>query len=177
MMKCVLIITIFFVCFIQNIHASVYSEVEKDTGLQLDYYRHYICYEFGFSNIVTVCIAEGDSICDVFICNKQERIVSTTCPKTPILKWAFNIMPIESSITPPIRDNDYKPYYYKLSLIYCGRQMILSSTLPFYNHINICETQIEDLKSFMIQLWYSNCIINSDNCSNALINFKQPRYS
>lgn len=156
-MKWFFIITTVLVCFIQNICALEDSKREEDFQNRWDYKRKYICYEFGFSNIFNICIFEGDSICDVYIVDTKGTKVLTSCPKTSILEWVFNLKPNELN-NQLIEDSVYSPLYYKLSFKNDSSQIILSSSSASYNQPIAEENQIEELKVFLIQLWYSNCI-------------------
>lgn len=158
MMKYLLMVALFCLCFTNMIYSSECDECGDRCELRWDSGRKYICYEFGFSNIIKIYIADGDTICNVSILDGKGNCVSTTCTKSPILKWAFDDMTNEITKSSIKLDNNYKPYYYKLSFFNGCYQTILStSTLLTDNRAGV-NKKIDDLKSFMIRLWESNCI-------------------
>ena len=162
MMKWFFVITFFFIYFIQNTHASEPYKGTEDTKHQLIYNNKYISYEFGISNLTNIYIVERDTICDVYIFDEKGINASLTCPKTPILKWAFDIVSNNLSCNLPIEDNYYKTYYYKLSVIDGDRQITLTSSSSLCDQNDVCEALIEELKTYIIHLWYTN-IINDNS--------------
>lgn len=156
-MKYFIIIALFCLCFTNKIYSSEYDKGKICRELRLDSCRKYICYEFGLSNLIDIYIAEGDTICDVLILDGKENCVSTTCRKYPILRWAFDVMANEITKSPVIVDNIYQPCYYKLSILYDGSQTILSSSSLLIDYSDDVKEKIEELKAFIIKLWFSNC--------------------
>ena len=164
MMKYLLMVALFCLCFTNMIYSSECDEGKYWRELQWDSGRKYICYEFGFSNIIKIYIADGDTICNVLILDGKGICVSTTCTKTPILKWAFDDMTNEITKASVKLDNNYKPYYYKLSIFNGSYQTILSTSTLLTDNRNGVKKKIEDLKACMVRLWESNCI--KENSSN-----------
>ena len=153
MMKYFIILMSFCLCFINKIHSSDFDRDKKIGELQWDSGRKYICYEFGLSNLLEIYIADGDSICDVSIHDGKGKCVSSTCSKSPILKWAFDNLTNEITMAQVMVDNQYKPYYYKLSIINDNSQTILSSSTLIIDYSNDLKEKIEELKAFIIKLW------------------------
>lgn len=158
-MKNIIIVLMSIVC-IGLIGLYSQGNNPKVTRIILDENRKYLCYEFGFCKIITVRVADGDSICDVIITDGNNNSIFTTCEKSPILQWAFDLS-TNSTINhyagiDSINDHEYKPYYYRLSLINDSCQTIScsSSSLLIYNED--VESKISELKSFMVNLWYTN---------------------
>lgn len=123
--------------------------------------RKYLRYEFGFSKSIQVYIAEGDTICDVVICgvgSGGSQCISTTCEKTPLLQWAFEELAIELKCSQYIIDDNYKPYHYRLSLHKDSCQIIATSSTLNYTENDELKDRINELKTFMVDLWYSNFI-------------------
>lgn len=63
----------------------------------------------------------------------------------------------EITKSPVIVDNIYQPCYYKLSILYDGSQTILSSSSLLIDYSDDVKEKIEELKAFIIKLWFSNC--------------------
>lgn len=164
MMKSLLRVALFCLCFTNMIYSSEYDEGEYWREQQWDSGRKYICYEFGFSNIIKIYIADGDTIYNASILDGKGNCVSTTCTKSPILKWAFDDMTNEITKSPVKLDNNYKPYYYKLSILNDSSQTILSSSTLLIDYSDDVKKKIEELKAFIIRLWDYNCI--KENSSN-----------
>lgn len=136
MMKYLLMVALFCLCFTNMIYSSECDEGEYWHELQWDSGRKYICYEFGFSNIIKIYVADGDTICNVSIFDGKGNCVSTTCTKSPILKWAFDDMANEITKSSVRLDNNYKPYYYKLSIFNDSCQTILSTSTLLIDYRN-----------------------------------------
>ncbi|RXE70574.1 hypothetical protein ED352_09495 [Muribaculaceae bacterium Isolate-002 (NCI)] len=158
MMKYFIIITLFGLCFVNQLYSSECYRGKNDSELRLDSCRKYICYEFGFANLIDIYIAEGDTICDVSILDGKGNCVSTTCPKPSILKWAFEDIANEITKSPIIVDNNYNPYYYKLSILEDSSQTIISSSTLLIDYSDDVKNKIEELKAFIVRLWYSDFV-------------------
>lgn len=162
MRHAIIVLIIFFgICFTQNITPV---EQNNKTLLSSDFSgftngRKYLCYEFGLNKSIKVYIAEGDTICDVVICepnNAYDQCKSTICRKTPILQWAFDKMPVEINRTQYIIDNNYKPYHYSLTLHNDTCQTIASSSSLEIKTNDDVKHRLDELKAFIVDLWYSN---------------------
>lgn len=105
-----------------------------------------------------IYIAEGDTICDVSILDGKGNCVSTTCPKSSILKWAFEDIANDITKSPIIVDNNYNPYYYKLSILEDSSQTIISSSTLLIDYSDDVKNKIEELKAFIVRLWYSDFV-------------------
>lgn len=158
MMKYLLIVASFCLSITNMIYSSECDSGEYRSELRWGHGRKYICYELGFSNLIDIYIADGDTICDVLILDGKGNCVSTTCPKSPILKWVFDDLANEKTKPSVKLDNNYKPYYYKLSILNDSSQTILSSSTLLIDYSDDVKKRIEELKIFMIRLWDSNCI-------------------
>lgn len=159
MMKYLLMVALFCLCFTNVIYSSECDEGKNFNELRLDSGRKYICYEFGFSNIIKIYIADGDTICNVSILDGKGNCVSTTCTKSPILKWAFDDMTNERTKSSVIVDNNYKPYYYKLSILNDSSRKILSSSTLLIDYSDNVKKNIEELRAFIIKLWSRHVLI------------------
>nr|MBD5377747.1 hypothetical protein [Bacteroides sp.] len=143
-MKHLLILASLLLCFTNLIYSA-----ERD--LPLDSGRKYICYELG--NFYAIYIADGDSICDVIVHDSRGSCDSTTCQKSPILKWAFDDMGNETTKSPAIPNNAYGPLYYTLSILSDGSSKTISSSMLITDYSDDVERKIKELKTFIIQLW------------------------
>ena len=153
MMKYFTIIALVVLCFTNIIYSSECDKGKYRREIQRDSDRKYICYEFGFDYIVKVYVAEGDSICDVSILDGKGNCVSTTCQKSPILKWGFDEMTNEitnSSVKEDIADISI---YYKLSILKDSTQIVVSSSLLPTDYSDDVNKKISELKKFMIEQW------------------------
>lgn len=153
MMKYFTIIAFFALCFTSMIYSS-----ECDTGkcrreIQRDSGRKYLCYEFGISNIVKVYIADGDTMCDVSILDGKGNCASTTCQKSPILKWGFNEMANEIAKSSIKEDSVYNSVYYRLSILRDSTQNVVSSSTLLTDYSDDVEKKISELKTFMVEQW------------------------
>lgn len=157
-MKTLVIMALFCLGFTNKIYSAECDNGVGRSELQLDPRRKYICYEFGFCNLIDIYIAEGNSLCDVLILDGKGKCVSTTCRKSPLLSWAFDDMSDEITEPQVIEDNNYKPYYYKLSILKGSSRKILSSSALSIDYSDDVNRKIEELKAFIINLWASNCI-------------------
>lgn len=154
-MKYLIIIPLLFASFPLIINSSEYNNnSENHEDLRLEAHHKYISYKFG---IVDVYIAEGDTICDVLILRKGVS-VSTTCPKSPILRWTFDVTDNEITDSPVIENNYYDPFYYKLSIVNDSSQTILSSSTLLIDYKDDVKEKIEELKAFIIKLCITNCV-------------------
>ena len=159
-MRYAIITALLYICFTQSIHSSDHN-IENKQHTEVERFadgRKYICYEFGFCKSIQIYIAEGDTICDVVICDDNNPCVSTTCKKTSLLQWAFAEMAIELKKSRYKFDDNYKPYYYKLSLQQDSCRIVAASSTSEIEGNDILKDRLEMLKTFMIEFWYSNCI-------------------
>lgn len=149
-----------------NGYSSVYKNGEDQVDLNWTFERRYISYEFGASNMINVFIADGDSICDVLIYDLTGKRVLTTCPKSPVLTWAFDKMTDEVGRSEFIVDNSYKTFRYQLSLHDKTNQIVVASSTEIIKN-NDVKDKVNELKLFMVDLWYSNFMsrqpLNYDN--------------
>lgn len=90
-----------------NSYSFEYENEGDQVELNWTFERRYISYEFGASNMINVFIADRDSICDVLIYDLTGKRVLTTCPKSPVLTWAFDKMTDEVGRSEFIVDNSY----------------------------------------------------------------------
>lgn len=109
-------------------------------------------------NLLGIYIADGDTICDVSILDGKGTCISTTCPKSAVIKWAFDNITNEETESSVKLNNNYNPLYYKLSIINDSSQTILSSSLLLIEYNDDVKEKIEELKAFIIRLWENNCI-------------------
>ena len=138
-----------------NGYSSEYENGEDQVDLNWTFERRYISYEFGASNMINVFIADGDSICDVLIYDLTGKRVLTTCPKSPVLTWAFDKMTDEVGRSEFIVDNSYKTFRYQLSLHDKTNQIVVASSTEIIKN-NDVKDKVNELKLFMVDLWYSN---------------------
>lgn len=138
-----------------NGYSSEYENGEDQVDLNWTFERRYISYEFGASNMINVFIADGDSICDVIIYDLTGKRVLTTCPKSPVLTWAFDKMTDEVGRSEFIVDNSYKTFRYQLSLHDKTNQIVVASSTEIIKN-NDVKDKVNELKLFMVDLWYSN---------------------
>ena len=163
-MKYLFMVALFCLYSTNMVYSSECDEGEYWRESGWDSGCKYICYEFGFSNIIKIYIADGDTICNVLILDGKGNCISTTCTKSAILKWVFDDMTNEITKSPVKLDNNYKPYYYQLSIFNGSCQTILSTSTLLIDYKKGIKKKLEDLKSFIIRLWDSNCI--KENSSN-----------
>ena len=138
-----------------NGYSSESENGEDKVELNWTFERRYISYEFGASNMINVFIADGDSICDVLIYYLTGKRVLTTCPKSPVLTWAFDKMTDEVSRSEFTVNNSYNPFRYLLSLHDRTNQIVVASSTEIINN-NDVRDKVNELKLFMVYLWYSN---------------------
>ena len=162
-MRIFIIIALFCLCFTNKIYSSECDKGKNCNELRLDSSHKYIRYEFGLTNLIDIYITEGDTICDVLILDGKGICVSTTCQKSPILRWAFDVMANEITKSRVIVDKNYKPYYYKLSILNDSSQKMLSSSTLLIDYSDEVKKKIEELKAFIIKLWSSYCIKGNSN--------------
>lgn len=141
--------------FYINGYSSEYENEEDKVELNWTFERRYISYEFGASNMINVFIADGDSICDVLIYDLTGKRILTTCPKSPVLTWAFDKMTDEVSRSEFIVDNSYKPFRYILSLHDKTNQIVVASSKEIIKN-NDVKDKVNELKFLMVYLWHSN---------------------
>ena len=162
MMKYLIALLLVFICFTNKIHSLESDKGKNYCELQKNTARRYICYKFGLSKIIEIYIAEDGPICDVVIYDDNEICISTSCQKSSLLRWAFDDMTKISTEYPVIKDNVYKPYYYNLSIHTDSTQTILSSSMKF-DYSDEIMSKIEELRRFMISLWYFNCVQKTEH--------------
>lgn len=138
-----------------NSYSSEYENGEDKVELNWTFERRYISYEFGASNMINVFIADGDSICDVLIYDLTGKRVKTTCPKSPVLMWAFDKMTEDVSRSEFTVNNSYNPFRYLLSLHDRTNQIVVASSTEIIKN-NDVKDKVNELKLFMVDLWYSN---------------------
>lgn len=157
-MKYILAVVSFCLCVNNMIFSFECDRGEPSSELLWCHDRKYICYEFGFSNLVDIYVVDGDSICDVIIYDGKGNCVSTTCQKSPIIKWAFDDMTNEITMPSVKLDKNFKPFYYKLSILNAKSQSIIDESTLLIDYSDEVNEKITELKALMIRLWYSNCI-------------------
>lgn len=138
-----------------NGYSSEYENGGDQVELNWTFERRYIRYEFGASNMINVFIADRDSICDVLIYDLTGKRVLTTCPKSPVLMWAFDKMTDEVSRSEFIVNNSYNPFRYILSLHDKTNQIVVASSKEIIKN-NDVKDKVNELKFLMVNLWYSN---------------------
>lgn len=138
-----------------NGYSFEYENGEDQVDLNWTFERRYISYEFGASNMINVFIADGDSICDVLIYDLTGKRVLTTCPKSPVLTWAFDKMTDEVGRSEYIVNNSYNPFRYLLSLHDKTNQIVVASSKEIIKN-NDVKDKVNELKFLMVNLWYSN---------------------
>lgn len=138
-----------------NGYSSEYENGGDQVELNWTFEHRYISYEFGASNMINVFIADGDSICDVLIVDMTGKRVLTTCPKSPVLTWAFDKMTDEVSRSEFTVNNSYTPFRYLLSLHDRTNQIVVASSTEIIKN-NDVKDKVNELKLFMVDLWYSN---------------------
>lgn len=128
----------------------------------------YISYEFGFSKIISVYIVKNDAQVDVYFSDGNKVNFSTTCDISPILKWAFEKAPNESSSVRFVENKKYESLYYKLTAVVKGTPTIIdSSSMRIIGNDAFLE-KIEELKGFIISLWIDSLESQIKNSSKHL---------
>lgn len=115
--------------------------------------KGYISYEFGFSKINSVYIVKNDTHLDVYISDGNKLNFSTTCEISPILNWAFEKAPNESSSVQFIMNKEYEPLYYKLTIMVNGTPIIIDSSSMRIIGNEVVVEKIDELKRFILSLW------------------------
>lgn len=141
-MKYLVIAALFSIGFPQFVYSAQDGKVTRSYEMKFDSDRKYICYEFGINNMISVYIAEGDSVCDVSIFDGKNPRILTTCKKTPLLEWTFENMADEMSKYTSETDNEFKPFYYQLSLLNDSCETVVSSTTLSNNYSKELKTKI-----------------------------------
>ena len=86
-MKYVLILILFYIGLPQTLFPVDFNSGGDCFNInEADSTRKYICYEIGGAKKYNVFIAEGDSVCNVFITDNRDRCASTTCKKSSVLQ-------------------------------------------------------------------------------------------
>lgn len=155
-MKKIILIAFFCTCIHLIINSSEYDNHNGYSNPHLETSRKYISYEFGAKDTIKVIIAESDTICDVLIHYVSGKRISTTCPKSPILIWAFDKMPVEIKGTQVVVNNSCQPFHYQLSLHDDTCQAIVASSTLKINADDELEAKVDELRRFMVSLWYEN---------------------
>lgn len=142
--------------FTQYMYSDEADKAERGC-INIDSNRKYLHYKLGY--FYDIYIAAGDNICEVlFYDNSSKECISTSCQKSPILKWAFEKMENDIKDAPLTITDEYSPLFYHLTLENDSSEIIISSSQAITNHSNDVEAKIGDLKSFLIQLWITNCL-------------------
>lgn len=145
-MKYFIILALLCLSSINKIHSYDFDKGQNCSILQLDTDRKYVRYQLG---LIDIYIADGDSICDVSI-ERRGKCVTTTCTKSPILKWAFDEMPEEITMSQKRASNSYNPFYYKLSILNDNSQTIISSSELITDYTDDINKKIKELKAFIM---------------------------
>ena len=155
-----LIIALICIGFSQNIYSD--DANKADSGcINIDSNRKYLHYKLGY--FYDIYIAEGDNICEVlFYDNRSKKCISTSCQKSPILKWAFKKMGNEIKDTPFTITDEYSPLYYHLTLENDSSEIIISSSKAIFKYSDDVKAKIESLKALLVELWISNCLQPSE---------------
>lgn len=157
----IVIILLVSLCVSQNVY-SVERNNEKhqdDVFSEISDGRKYICFELGITYRLKVYIAEGDSICDVSFYNGRGGSVSTTCPKTSILKWAFDNSENEiMNSVPATIDSNYNQPYVRLSLLKDSSQRVIVSSSEKISQSYSVQKTINKLTNHMFRIMFFHCI-------------------
>ncbi len=154
-MKCILFPILFCICSAQNSY-PIETECEAEENINFydgDKSREYIIYEFGFSKINSVYIVKDDTCFDVYISDGNTINFLTICKKSPILNWAFEKAPDEFASAQFVTDKEYKPFYYKLTIMVDNVPIIIDSSSMRIKELGGNIEKIDELKRFIISLW------------------------
>lgn len=148
------------ISYVYFTHSSYSHQKDTDTNfykLELGDSRNVLYYKFGISNMVTIHITDRDSLCDVAIYDEDGFYLSTTHDKAPILRWAFSDMADKIRSLSKVIDDNYKPFFYEISIIQDSSQLKLASNERIIDEDELFKLKIEELKTFLINLWLFNC--------------------
>lgn len=161
-MKHVLFIILFSICCAKSSYPSRFTgETENFIDSCGVNNKEYISYEFGFSKINSVYIVKNDTHLDVYVSEGNKVNFSTMCEISPILIWAFEKAPKESSSLRFVMDKEYKPLYYKLTIMVNDTPIIIdSSSMRIIGNETVVK-KIDELKRFILSLWIDS--IESQN--------------
>lgn len=150
-MKRFIVILLACFWFLPYTYSSEKEGCESCVDLKIDNNRKFIRYELGIN---TIYIADGDTVCDIFVDREHRNMLSATCRKTPILKWAFEDMGHEVGTPQFEPKNEYNPLWDKLSLIDDGNCRIIdTSTATRTEYDENVEGKISELKTFIVKVW------------------------
>lgn len=113
-----------------------------------------ICYEFGFSKLVSITIIAKNSDYEVMI-QDGDRIFQSDIKinEYNLLNWVFKNMLAELNNTEYSFIDTYLPYYYKLSYVKNGKEITIeSSTMQILNN-NALSVKLEKLRTLLVKLW------------------------
>ncbi|MGM9853160.1 MAG: hypothetical protein ACI30N_04240 [Muribaculaceae bacterium] len=149
-----LIIILLYVSFTSNLVSHGCNRTDIHTNFTTTGVHKSIRLELG---IISVCVYDGDSICNVHINNGRGQTSFTTCKKASILDWAFdnfdNIVN-ETIVAEKNIEDGYNPLPYQLSLLSNNDQLIVLSSKSRIFHNKDINTKLSELKAFIINLWY-----------------------
>lgn len=158
-MKYIFLLILFYIGLPQNLFSVDFNKEGDCFNINdADSTRKYICYEIVGAKKYNVFIAEGDSVCDVFITDNRDRCVSTTCKKTPVLRWAFEEMSVELKNAEYTTNDDYQLFYYQLLLLEDGRQTFVESTRKSIVGENVLAKRLSELEQFLVRCWASEFV-------------------
>lgn len=158
MMRFILILILFcnvsFYCQCSSFENKDITDTCEISNVKFNH--NYLCYKFGISDFVSVTISDGDTTCIVDISDDVGNYLSTTCIKSPILKWAFEEMAVELCNAKYVINEEYQPAYYRLSLYHDGNEMVFISSSKQVDGNDDLNEKLDALKSFIIKIWIIN---------------------
>lgn len=146
-------IVILLACFglMPLTYSSGKEGCESCVDLKIDKNRKFIRYELGIN---TIYIADGDTVCDIFVDREHRNMLSATCRKTPILKWAFEDMADEAGTPQFEPKNEYNPLWFRISVTDTDSVRIVdTSTATRAKYDDNVEEKISELKTFIVKVW------------------------
>lgn len=154
----ILLLGIWFVPYACS--SSAKDECGNCADLKINGNRKYLRYDLGIN---TIYIADGDSVCDVFVDRERRKVFSATCRKVPVLKWAFESMAGEVGTPELVPIEEYVPIWRwsQLALADDAGCLIIdsaSATRPGYDCA--VEEKISELKAFVAEVLLA--IINAN---------------
>lgn len=152
---------------ISGTQSSYSIEFLRDSEKIGDFYEvyndeEYITYEFGLTKLNSVYLVKDDAHIDVYISDGNNIIFSTTCKMSPILDWAFENASKELATAQYVTNNEYKPMYYKLTVMVDRVQTIIESSSMQIAGMPSVVDKINELKSFIIGLWADSLEIQNN---------------